>query len=220
MTKFRILALLALVGLLVLWPAVAFAQPNINIFYGTVTLDGTAPAVGTAVAATVGGDTYSTTTTDAAGTYSLKVASSDITKSYAGQIVTFTVRAYAATQTATWTAGGVTNLNLTARTAPPAPAAITLSPSSGLAATTISGSNFASGSTVTVTWAGTAVATVPATVAVGGTGTFTAIITVPTTTAGAYSVRAADAAGNAATASFTVVVAPAGPAGPQGPAGP
>ncbi len=38
--------------------------------------------------------------------------------------MTFSVRGYAATQTAAWTAGGVTNLNLTARTAPPAPAAI------------------------------------------------------------------------------------------------
>ncbi len=123
MTKIRILALLALVGLLVLWPAVAFAQPNAHRFYGTATLDGTAVSIGSAVAATVGGDTYSTTTTDAAGTYVITVASSDITKSYAGQTVSFTVRGYAATQTATWEVGGVTNLNLTARTALTAPTA-------------------------------------------------------------------------------------------------
>ena len=206
MTRIRILALLALVGLLVLLPAVAFAQPNAHRFYGTVTLDGAAVSVGSAVAATVGGDSYSTTTTDAAGNYVLTVASADITKNYAGQTVTFTVRGYAATQTGTWAAGGVTNLNLTARTAAPAPAAIALSPATGVPVTTVSGSNFAAGSTVTVTWAGTAVATVPATVTVGGTGTFSAIIAVPTTTAGSYAVRAVDAALNGSRHDFGVAV--------------
>ena len=112
MTKIRILVLLAVVGLLVLWPAVAFAQPAVHRFYGTARLNGFLVSAG-AVGGTVDADIY-LTTTDATGNYVITVASSDITKSYAGLTVSFSVGGYAANETATWTAGQVTRLDLTA----------------------------------------------------------------------------------------------------------
>lgn len=107
-------------GLLVLWPAVAFAQPAVDRFYGTAKLDGVLVPAGTTVAGTIDGDTYSTTA-DAAGNFVLTITQPE-GKSYTGKSVTFTVKGFAATQTATWTAGEVTNLNLTALSAPPTPA--------------------------------------------------------------------------------------------------
>lgn len=230
MTKIRILALLAMVSLLVLWPAVAWGQTiPPHRFYGTAKLDGALVPAGTAIAGIIEGDTYSTTA-DATGSYVLTIAQPE-GKAYAGKTVTFTVKGFAAAQTATWEMGGVTKLDLTAVSAPPAPAAITLSPDNGFAATTITGSNFTAGSKVSVTWAGAALATVPAAVTADGAGAFTAIIAIPTDKAGKYTVKATDAAGKAAEASFTVVdkTGPAGPkgdkgdpgaTGPSGPAGP
>ncbi len=114
---------------------------------------------------------------------------------------------------------------------------VTLSPSSGIAAVTVTGSGFPIG-TVAVLWDGRTVPTVPATVYVNDSiGAFSAIITVPTQTAPGshtvtvrvqssdglpYGVRNTDAS-----ATFQVVDmkglpgAPGQPgsAGPQGPAG-
>jgi len=100
---------------------------------------------------------------------------------------------------------------------------ITLTPSSGFAATTVYGTNFPSGQ-IFIYWAGTRLPTVPmpvyASVATGAQlGSFTAIITVPTQTKpGEYQVTAQHERGTSATATF-VVVDMTGPQGPQGPAG-
>ncbi len=103
--------------------------------------------------------------------------------------------------------------------------AITLSPASGFAATTISGTDFSANSKISVTWNATAVVTVPAVVTTDAAGAFTALIAIPTATAGIYPVIATDAAGNSALANFTVVDktgarGAAGAAGAVGPAGP
>jgi hypothetical protein len=113
--------------------------------------------------------------------------------------------------------------------------AISLSPTSGFAATTVSGTGFPSFSTITLWWDGSQIPTVPATItaSAGDTGsnylgTFTAIITVPTqTTPGAHTVSARGIppqTGSAviANATFTVVdmKGTTGPAGTPGPAGP
>jgi hypothetical protein len=103
---------------------------------------------------------------------------------------------------------------------------ITLTPSSGFAATTVYGTGFVSGQ-VSIYWAGTRLPTVPTpvyvTVATGAQlGTFTAIITVPTQTKpGEYLVTAQDERGTSASATFMVIdmTGPQGPQGAPGPAG-
>ncbi len=103
---------------------------------------------------------------------------------------------------------------------------ITLTPSSGFAATTVYGTGFVGGQ-VYISWAGTRLPTVPTqvnvTVATGAQlGTFTAIITVPTQTKpGEYVVTAQDERGTSATATFVVIdmTGPQGSQGPQGPVG-
>jgi hypothetical protein len=109
---------------------------------------------------------------------------------------------------------------------------ITLTPNTGFAATTVSGTGFVSGQ-VSIYWGGTRLPTVPTpvyvTVVTGAQmGTFTAIITVPTQTKpGEYLVTAQDERGTNASATFKVIdmTGPqglqglTGPAGPQGPSG-
>lgn len=97
---------------------------------------------------------------------------------------------------------------------------ITLTPSSGFAATTVSGTGFLRGE-VFIYWAGTRLPTVPTSVVPTDTklGTFTAIITVPTQTKpGEYLVTAQDQYGTNASATFKVIDM-TGPQGPQGTAG-
>ncbi|MBU2008960.1 MAG: hypothetical protein KJ624_03805 [Chloroflexi bacterium] len=115
MSRFTILALSVLVVLITL-PTAALAQPMVHRFYGTSTLEGIPPPIGSAVFGTVAGYTYITNTIDASGIYVLDI-DQPLGRTYSGMTVTFRVRGYDATQTATWTAGGVTNLNLTALSA-------------------------------------------------------------------------------------------------------
>jgi hypothetical protein len=101
---------------------------------------------------------------------------------------------------------------------------IVLSPSSGIGAVVISGTNFAHLSPLTIYWNGVSIAFV------GNKETddscdFDVIIAVQTTVLGSYNITAEDGSGNKATAWFTVtdMRGPAGPVGvtgPQGPAGP
>jgi mannan endo-1,4-beta-mannosidase len=84
---------------------------------------------------------------------------------------------------------------------------ITLTPNTGFATTTISGKFFpTAGSTVTITWEGIEkpLPTVPTEVKIDTTGGFTAIISVPTTTPGNYTITATDTDGVSASATFTV----------------
>jgi len=90
---------------------------------------------------------------------------------------------------------------------------LTLTPSSGFAATTVVGSGFSPNSTVSVTWDGTQIPTVPSPLITDANGNFTAIISVPTQNAtGAHTVKAIDVLGIKANATFTVVDM----TGPQG----
>jgi len=99
---------------------------------------------------------------------------------------------------------------------------ITLSPSSGFACTTVQGAYFTPNSTITITWDGEKIPTIPNKVITDSTGNFTAIITVPTQTdVGEHEVRAEDAEGIAGTAKFKVVnmKGEQGEPGLQGPQG-
>lgn len=96
---------------------------------------------------------------------------------------------------------------------------ILLAPSTGFASTTVVGSGFSSNSTVTITWDGETIPSIPSTVIADATGNLTAMISVPTqTTPGIHTVSATDENGDSATATFTVVnmTGPQGPAGLQG----
>jgi hypothetical protein len=96
------------------------------------------------------------------------------------------------------------------------PENIALTPSSGFASTTIVGSGFSSNSTITITWDGTTVPSVPSPLVSDFTGDFTAIISVLTQVApGIHTVNATDESGNWAVTVFTV----AGATGTQGPKG-
>ena len=118
----------------------------------------------------------------------------------------------------TATANNVISIDITIMTT-----AISLTPDTGFATTTITGFDFEPDSTVTVTWDGTPIPTVPSPLTSDSTGNITAIISVPTQTVpGAHTVRATDEEGNWAEATFTVVdmTGPEGPAGATGPEGP
>ena len=116
MTKVRLLALLAVVAL-VLFPAIAFAQGGLQppcAFHGTVLVNGQSVADGTVITATIGNDTYTATTTTAAGasTYRIVIAQPE-GKSYDGLTVTFMIGSATAGQTGTWQMGGNVAINLT-----------------------------------------------------------------------------------------------------------
>jgi hypothetical protein len=102
---------------------------------------------------------------------------------------------------------------------------LSLVPDTGFASTTITGSYFDPNSTVTITWDGTPIPTVPSPLITDEDGNFAAIISVLTQTEpGPHTITATDEAGNTGTAVFTVIdmtgpQGPPGPAGPQGPAG-
>jgi hypothetical protein len=79
-------------------------------FHGTVQVNGQNVADGTVITATIGNDTYTTTTTDSA--YRVVIAQPE-GKSYDGLIVTFKIGSDTAAQTGIWQMGGNVALNLT-----------------------------------------------------------------------------------------------------------
>ena len=98
-----------------------------------------------------------------------------------------------------------------------------LVPDRGFASTTIVGSGFSASSTITVTWDGTPIPTVPSPLITDSYRNFTAIITVLTPNVpGPHIVNATDENGRSAETTFTVIdmTGPEGPAGPEGPQGP
>ena len=96
---------------------------------------------------------------------------------------------------------------------------IALTPSTGLAATTVVGSRFSNNSRITISWDGTTMPTIPNALTTDANGSFTALISVPTQTIpGAHTVNATDETGNWNTATFTVVDV-TGPQGPKGETG-
>jgi PKD repeat protein len=96
---------------------------------------------------------------------------------------------------------------------------IALTPSTGLAATTVAGSRFSNNSKMTICWDGTTIPTIPNAVTTDANGSFTVLISVPTQTVpGAHTVNATDDTGNWNTATFTVTDM-SGPQGPKGETG-
>jgi hypothetical protein len=90
---------------------------------------------------------------------------------------------------------------------------ITLTPETGVATTTITGTGFHPNSTITIAWDGEPIPTVPHHLAADSDGNFTAIISVPTQTdPGTHNVTTTDDSGAASQAVFTVTDL----TGPQG----
>ena len=103
------------------------------------------------------------------------------------------------------------------------PQAIVAVPDTGIAATTIVGIGFNPDATVTLSWDGDSIPTVPAMIIVDSNGIFTAILSVPTQNdPGVYTITASDDEGAMATTTFTVVdvTGPAGADGATGATGP
>lgn len=100
--------------------------------------------------------------------------------------------------------------------------AIALTPQTGFASTTITGSGFTATSRITITWDGTTIPSVPNPPITDASGSFAALISVPTQTApGMHTVNATDGFGNWAIATFNVIdmTGPKGDTGQQGATG-
>ena len=111
MTKAKVLALLAVMAMVLIVPAVAFAQAvPPHIFIGSVTVNGLSAPSGTVVSAVVDGVEQGKTTVSASGSYTLQVSQGS------GTDVVFMVDTLTASETATWQQGGADVLNLTAGT--------------------------------------------------------------------------------------------------------
>ena len=96
-------------------------------------------------------------------------------------------------------------------------------PAEGIASTTLVGSGFAPNSTITVSWDGEVIPTIPSPLTTDSSGNFTAIISVLTQTEpGVHIIQVTDEEGNVAFAPFNVtdMTGPPGPQGPPGPEGP
>ena len=111
MTKAKVLALLAVMAMGLIVPAVAFAQAvPPHIFIGSVTVNGLSAPSGTVVSAVIDGVEQGNATVSAAGSYTLQVSQGS------GTDVVFMVDTLTASETATWQQGGADVLNLTAGT--------------------------------------------------------------------------------------------------------
>ena len=125
MTKVKILALLVGMGLMFIIPAVAFAQPPIHAFSGTVTIDGAAAPDGTTVSVWINGAEVQSITVSG-GTYVLVVDDSD--GNYDGKSTSFLVNGMAAAETITFERGALSiddeAHNLTASSTPVTPGRI------------------------------------------------------------------------------------------------
>jgi len=109
MTKAKILALLAVMAMVLIVPAVAFAQAvPPHIFIGSVTVNGLSAPSGTVVSAVVDGVEQGNTTVSSSGSYTLQVSQGS------GTDIIFMVDTLTAAETATWQQGGADVLNLTA----------------------------------------------------------------------------------------------------------
>jgi len=114
-TKFSILASLAVIALLLAIPAVVLAQaqpPLPSVFGGTVTWDGAPAPDGTAVSAWIDGEQVALTTA-ADGAYALMI-SQPPGGAFAGKEVVFMVAESEAPERGTWEPDGGDEINLTA----------------------------------------------------------------------------------------------------------
>ena len=121
MTRAKLLAILASVVLILTLPSIASAQQPPQSFVGTASIDGAPAPEGTVVAAWVAGAEAASTTAGGGGAYSLLV--DEVEDSFPGETVTFTIGGNAAGQSAAWTPGAFSELDLTASSVPPTPTA-------------------------------------------------------------------------------------------------
>lgn len=130
MTKAKLVTLTAVMVMLLALPAMVLAQaqpPRPAVFGGSATLDGITASNGTIVTAIIDG-AIAATNTVTGGNYALLI-SQPPSASYAGKEITFKVGSGTAAETATWTADGGGELNLTATSGPPPAAATPIPPS-------------------------------------------------------------------------------------------
>ncbi len=194
MPKIRFIVATLAVVMLLLLPVVAQAAPNVNGFYGSVSLNGASVEDGTTVTAQVGGEDVATTTTSNAE-YIINVAGM-----YEGETVSFVVGDgnAPAMETAAWVAGDNQELDLNAYPSVKG-VNLTVTPSEGIA-TTVCGENFTPNRMVTITFAGDTVAMLK-TNADGG---FCIAVNPTKTAAGSYNIEANDGIRSAQT-SFTSI---------------
>lgn len=109
----RFLLAIAVIAVFALLPSYVSAQRAIpHAFLGSATINGSPAADGTVVAAFVDGvQVAAKSVVD--GTYPVLLVEPDA-ESFSGKTVTFTIGGFAATETAFWIQGEVTELNLTA----------------------------------------------------------------------------------------------------------
>ncbi len=111
MTKMKVLALLAVMMMVMMMPAVASAQQvRPHVFAGTVTVNGLVAPAGTVVYAVIDGVEQGAASVSAGGRYVLKVKAS----SGGGTSIIFMVDNLTAAETASWIGGEVVTLDLTA----------------------------------------------------------------------------------------------------------
>jgi len=142
MAKIARLGIYTLIALLlVLIPVTALAQPQVNGFYGTVTLDGKSVADGTKVSALIDGVKKAevATKTDAGkSVYNLDVVGES---AFEGKEIVFKVGDVTAAQKGTYKAGANVSLNLTAVTPAPTTPTPTATPTPTPTATPPTGDN-------------------------------------------------------------------------------
>ena len=118
----KILIAVAVVAILFLMPPGASAQRVIpHAFLGLATINGSPAADGTVVAALVDGRQVAAKSVSG-GSYPVLLVE-PANDSFAGKIVTFTIGGIPANETALWTQGEVTELNLSATPSPGTPTA-------------------------------------------------------------------------------------------------
>ncbi|MDD5092940.1 MAG: hypothetical protein PHV74_00970 [Dehalococcoidia bacterium] len=198
----------ALIGCLVLLALLALpgsiaAQPQVCGFYGSVQLSGVNVPDGTIVKAWIGSvEVKSTTTVNSLYNMYIEGELEVELGIYDGKIVTFTVgeKQYGAIQSVPWQRGGNLNINLEAFPL----RSVQISPSEGVAAI-LTGEGFPKNSEIDFTWQDEILATVPHPVTTDSVGRFSALVVAPTTDPGDYVIKASDAGGNTAEASFKVI---------------
>ena len=118
----KILIAVAVVAFLFLMPSGASAQRVIpHAFLGLATINGSPAADGTVVAALVDGQQVAAKSVSG-GSYPVLLIE-PANDSFVGKIITFTIGGIPANETALWTQGEVTQLNLSATPSPLAPTA-------------------------------------------------------------------------------------------------
>ena len=118
----KILIAVAVVAFLFLMPSGASAQRVIpHAFLGLATINGSPAADGTVVAALIDGRQVAAKSVSG-GSYPVLLVE-PVNDSFVGKIITFTIGGIPANETALWTQGEVTQLNLSATPSPSAPTA-------------------------------------------------------------------------------------------------